>query len=233
MARETDIRVVKTKRAIREAVIELMRDHDPREITVREVADAAYINRRTFFAHYGSVSQVVDEVVEEGATEVVRILDEGDSTSLRGVYAIIRKIYAQSKDASSPFGRVFMTSARLEVSNEVRSVLSRRLLSRYSGGAEVGASSACGEMGTTGAEGAPMMPRTSGMPGASGNLSQERTAYLSDYIAGGIVSLTLRWLTRDNDMSAEETEEVSSLTYDLLVEGIKRLSASRKVVLQS
>ena len=117
MARETDIRVVKTKRAIREAVIELMRDHDPREITVREVADAAYINRRTFFAHYDSVSQVVDEVVEEGATEVVRILDEGDSTSLRGVYAIIRKIYAQSKDASSPFGRVFMTSARLEVSN--------------------------------------------------------------------------------------------------------------------
>jgi AcrR family transcriptional regulator len=223
MARETDIRVIKTKRAIREAVIELMRDHDPREITVREVADAAYINRRTFFAHYGSVSQVVDEVVEEGAAEVVRILDEGDSTSLRGVYSIIRKIYAQSKDASSPFGRVFTTSARLEVSNEVRSVLSKRLLSRYSGAGEAGSSAAPGESGASAAD---------GTPGASGALSQERTAYLSDYIAGGIVSLTLRWLTHDKDMSAEETEEVSSLTYDLLVEGIKRLSASRKVALQ-
>lgn len=229
MARETDIRVIKTKRAIREAVIELMRDHDPREISVREVADAAYINRRTFFAHYDSVSQVVDEVVEEGAAEVVRILDEGDSTSLRGVYSIIRKIYAQSKDASSPFGRAFMTSARLEVSNEVRSVLSKRLLSRYSGAGEAGSPAAPGESGASAADGT---PGASGAPGASGVLSQERTAYLSDYIAGGIVSLTLRWLTRDKDMSAEETEEVSSLTYDLLVEGIKRLSASRKVALQ-
>ena len=209
LARETDIRVIKTKRAIRDAVLSLLNDHDPREITVREVADVAYINRRTFFAHYDSVLEVVDEVEDEAAAEVIRVLEEGDVSTLRGVYSIIRKIYAMSKDPSTTFGKVIGTSARYGTSNKLRSIMSSRLLERFSSKEEGGSAAA-------GADDARL----------------ERNAYLSDYIAGGIVALTMRWLTRKDGMSTEETEEVSSLTYDLLVEGLKRLRASHEVALQ-
>ena len=60
-----DRRILKTKRAIYEALIELMQKKKLNSITVTELAAAANINRKTFYTYYSTVNDVLDEVINE------------------------------------------------------------------------------------------------------------------------------------------------------------------------
>lgn len=63
-----DRRIIKTKRAIFTAMIKLMAEKDINKISVKEVADSADINRKTFYNYYTGVYQLVDEI-ENGIVE--------------------------------------------------------------------------------------------------------------------------------------------------------------------
>jgi len=60
-----DRRILKTKRAIRNALAGLLATKELSEITIREIADAADINRKTFYSYYRDVYQIVDEIENE------------------------------------------------------------------------------------------------------------------------------------------------------------------------
>ena len=64
-AKKPDRRVLKTKKAIRNALAELLMEQDIENITVKDIADKADINRKTFYNYYVSVFQVVDEIENE------------------------------------------------------------------------------------------------------------------------------------------------------------------------
>ncbi len=64
-ARKQDRRVVKTKRAIHQAFASLLSEKKLNEITVREIADLADINRKTFYNYYAGVYAVLDEIEDE------------------------------------------------------------------------------------------------------------------------------------------------------------------------
>ena len=51
--RSEDRRVIKTRRAIRTALLELLSSDDAGDITARDVAERALISKKTFLAHYG------------------------------------------------------------------------------------------------------------------------------------------------------------------------------------
>ena len=63
--KKVDLRVKKTKRLIRNSVAALLKEKDVDSITVKEVAELADINRKTFYNYYANVSQVVDEIENE------------------------------------------------------------------------------------------------------------------------------------------------------------------------
>ena len=46
---KTDLRVIKTKKAIRNAFAELLSEKDIQKITIKDIADTAVINRKTFY----------------------------------------------------------------------------------------------------------------------------------------------------------------------------------------
>ena len=73
-----DKRVVKTKRAIHAAMTKLLAGKPIEEITVTELAEAAEINRKTFYNYYSSVNMVAEEM-EDGIVarfeETLRRLD--------------------------------------------------------------------------------------------------------------------------------------------------------------
>ena len=49
-----DIRVVRTRKALREALIDLLQDAPYELVQVTEIAQKALINRVTFYNHYAS-----------------------------------------------------------------------------------------------------------------------------------------------------------------------------------
>ena len=55
-----DKRVMKTRRAIHSAMTRLLTLKPIEEITVTELADAAEINRKTFYNYYNSVYMVAE-----------------------------------------------------------------------------------------------------------------------------------------------------------------------------
>ena len=64
-ARKQDRRVVKTKRAIHMAFASLLSEKELNDITVRDIADLADINRKTFYNYYAGVYAVLDEIENE------------------------------------------------------------------------------------------------------------------------------------------------------------------------
>lgn len=69
--KKTDLRVVKTKKAILKAFAELLSEKNIDDITVKELSERAMINRKTFYNYYKGVYQIVAEIEDE----VVRAFD--------------------------------------------------------------------------------------------------------------------------------------------------------------
>lgn len=70
--RDVDRRVVRTKKAIKTAHLSLMEEKDISDITISELTRKAGINRRTFYTHYRSVGEIIDEI----ENDMVSILGE-------------------------------------------------------------------------------------------------------------------------------------------------------------
>src|SRR5699024_7255782 len=60
----TDRRVRKTKKQLRMALTTLMMEKSVGEITVREIAELADVNRGTFYAHYKDVYDLLTQLEE-------------------------------------------------------------------------------------------------------------------------------------------------------------------------
>lgn len=73
-----DRRVIKTKRAIKNAFARLLAEKDINDITISDIADLADINRKTFYNYYAGVYEIVDEIENDIADAFDRVLTESD-----------------------------------------------------------------------------------------------------------------------------------------------------------
>ena len=58
----SDKRVIRTKKAIREAFLKLLSERDLNDITVKALAECAGINRKTFYNYYSGIYQIIEEL---------------------------------------------------------------------------------------------------------------------------------------------------------------------------
>lgn len=73
-----DRRQVRTKRRIREAFTELVMEKDIDKITIKELAERADIDRKTFYLHYAGVGDVLEEIQNELLAKVDHLLTDFD-----------------------------------------------------------------------------------------------------------------------------------------------------------
>lgn len=91
--KKPDRRVFKTKRAIRNAFAELLSEKDIDKITIKDIADRADINRRTFYSYYSGVYQIIDEIENEICTTFEDALKEMELKKvLENPYEIFDKL---------------------------------------------------------------------------------------------------------------------------------------------
>ena len=62
---EQDLRIVRTKRLLTDALIGLARHKSVFKLTVRELSSAAGVNRATFYRHYASIAAFVEELMDD------------------------------------------------------------------------------------------------------------------------------------------------------------------------
>lgn len=76
--KKPDIRIIKTKKAIREATLRLLSQKTIEDISVTELAAEAQINRKTFYNYYQSVYQVIEEIENEAVEKFVSAIKATD-----------------------------------------------------------------------------------------------------------------------------------------------------------
>ena len=95
-----DLRVIKTKKAIRRAFTELLTEKDIDSITIKDIAERAIINRKTIYNYYRGVYQIVEDIENGIAADLdtaVRELEQRPVPYLshnyrndRGKYRVLR-----------------------------------------------------------------------------------------------------------------------------------------------
>ena len=75
---KTDIRIIKTKKAIWDATLKLLSQKNIEEISITELAQTAQINRKTFYNYYQTIYQVVDDIENETVEKFVSTIKAND-----------------------------------------------------------------------------------------------------------------------------------------------------------
>ena len=60
--KKTDLRVIRTRKAIRDAFCSMIMEMDYPDITIKELTQRAMINRNTFYLHYDSLDALLREL---------------------------------------------------------------------------------------------------------------------------------------------------------------------------
>lgn len=72
----TDRRKIKTKKAIHQAFIQLLKEKSLNQITIAELSEKADLGRGTFYLHYRDIYDLYEKVEEELYNELTEIFDQ-------------------------------------------------------------------------------------------------------------------------------------------------------------
>ncbi|MFJ8104122.1 TetR/AcrR family transcriptional regulator [Lysinibacillus sp. NPDC096212] len=75
MAKNVDLRVLKTQKLIKEAFISLIDKKGFESITIQDVADEAFINRATFYLHYQDKYDLHEKISNSYLNELMDAID--------------------------------------------------------------------------------------------------------------------------------------------------------------
>ena len=71
---KTDLRVIKTKETMHNALIELLHEKPFDEISAKDVIEKARVNRTTFYRYYSGLVSLIDEVIGDVKHEFAQML---------------------------------------------------------------------------------------------------------------------------------------------------------------
>ena len=90
MEKKTDMRIIKTEAAIKNALKEMVCKEDRQDITVKELAERAQIHRKTFYLHYDCMEAlykaIILEIAEGYFTEVEKLPANASFTEINRVF---------------------------------------------------------------------------------------------------------------------------------------------------
>ena len=104
-----DRRVLRTKRMLKDALLELLKDSEIEEITISELCRKADVNRNTFYAHYSVPADLLREIEDD---LVSSILKQVAPDIQQGDYELLLTNVFTSLANSAPMSKVMQYSIR-------------------------------------------------------------------------------------------------------------------------
>ena len=125
--KSVDPRTKRTKRAIRNALAELLAERDLNAITIRDVAARAEINRKTFYNYYGGIHQVLDEIENEVVAMAETVFADLDlKRDMENPYAIFQKITAVINTDMDFYGHLLSMTENAGLSAKLTALLKEK-----------------------------------------------------------------------------------------------------------
>ena len=169
-----DRRILKTKKAIYEALVELMQKKKLNSITVTELAAAANINRKTFYTYYSTVNDVLDEGINELISSLKDLMyamsEDYNMLSPQTLFAFLNTIMSDVDIVRD----LFASDNGNMLFNRLQKALQETLLKE-------------------------LVDNDIKM-----NVPPEQYPLISSFVAGGMVSVYYEWITNPNGTSLDE-----------------------------
>ena len=128
--RSTDRRVIKTKRAVKKALMYLLNDRDINDITISDIAAQADINRKTFYNYYSGVHEVIDEMENDIISHVDEALTDIDFIdNLENPYLIFEKLTSVISTDMDTFGYLLGMNTNVGLLSKIVELLKAKVKS--------------------------------------------------------------------------------------------------------
>ena len=86
MKEKTDLRIIKTKKILFDALLKLMKKKNFEKIKIADICEEALINRSTFYAHYEDKYELLMALFEEQKISLLEKLDNNENTNFSKEY---------------------------------------------------------------------------------------------------------------------------------------------------
>ncbi|MFD0898687.1 TetR/AcrR family transcriptional regulator [Loigolactobacillus binensis] len=101
MAKKVDLRVLRTKKMVFTAFMQLVEKEGFDAVTIQEIADAAMINRTTFYAHFKDKQDLYEQIFTASMVPFLKILDtdkiSGNQIKLKTVTHLLTELFTEIK----------------------------------------------------------------------------------------------------------------------------------------
>lgn len=133
MKEETmDRRVRKTRRILRQCLTTLLKEKKIQEITVREMAEMADINRGTFYLHYKDVYDLMEQIENELMAELEEVLDHHSVQDLMVQPSLIfKELYPMVQKNSDIISLLMGQNGDLNFVNRLQAILRERFVKHW------------------------------------------------------------------------------------------------------
>lgn len=74
--RKTDLRVLKTRNAIKNTFKEMIMEMDASDIQIKELTERAMIHRKTFYLHYTCIEALYEDILSELSEDYYKAIDQ-------------------------------------------------------------------------------------------------------------------------------------------------------------
>ena len=108
MNNKIDLRVLKTEQAIKQNFKDMLMEMPFEKISIKELCDRAMIGRRTFYMHYLSLEDVLEEFQEEQTTEYFERIKDFDH--IKDVDKLIKVFFEFAEEKGEFYEKIHCNS---------------------------------------------------------------------------------------------------------------------------
>ncbi|MBO6268040.1 MAG: TetR/AcrR family transcriptional regulator [Clostridium sp.] len=130
-AKKEDLRVVKTLESIRRAFRDMICEMDYEDITIKELTERAMINRKTFYLHYNSLDDLLQELQDEIVDSFIS--QNVSYHSLDDIKRIIRYFYEYACSMPLLHERLLCSGSYQHVGEKINKTIMEYQISKYRG----------------------------------------------------------------------------------------------------
>lgn len=126
--KKIDRRVIKTKNSIRKALNELILKKDLESITITEIAQLADIDRKTFYLHYNSVEDILEEFKEELTNKVINLIEEEKFIDIESFFQGLNNIMLEN---ISVYKRIAEKTSYIFLLEDCKNILKHSIIESF------------------------------------------------------------------------------------------------------
>lgn len=127
-----DRRVMKTKRAIRNAFAELLTIKNINDISIKDIAELAEINRKTFYSYYSGIHQIVEEIENEIVSAFdMELKGITPKDSIRNPYLLFTRLTSIMNRDIDFYESLLKSKTNANLMEKLRDLLKQKMMDYY------------------------------------------------------------------------------------------------------